>query len=809
MTDFLKLTKDAYESSTTYIDANYRSEWDYSLKAFRNEHAPGSKYLSEEYKSRSRLFRPKTRAIIRKNEAAGAVALFSNMEVVNLTPGNPDDLMSIASCEAMKAVLEYRLTKTIPSFQVCIGGLQDAQVTGTVCSYQYWEYESRGGKKIKDQPCIELRPIENIRVDAGASWLDPVGTSPYFCDIIPMYACDVRAMMKNKDEKTGAPKWKTFDDSVILKAQPDVMDTTRKARLGKMQDPQDNEKGIKSFDIVWVMRWFMRDNQGEDFTYYTLGTEELLTDALPLEEVYFHGKRPYVMGYCILETHKALKTGLPMLTKPLQQETNDVANQRLDNVKFVLNKRWLVARGRQVDVQSLVRNVPGGVTLTTDPKTDVQESNWPDVTSSAYVEQDRLNADFDDIAGNFSASTKVANNAVNDTLGGSRMANATAGMMSDYLLRTVIETWWEPVLRQLILLEQHYETDEVILGMAAKKARLFPKFGLSGISDQMLMQEMNLNVNVGMGSSNPQERMQRFLVATKAVVELVNTAPPSMNVQEMAKEIYSNAGMRDGVRFMNQQVDPRLAKAMQMVQQLQGALKSKQMDIQAQGQIEQMKLVSGEKIAGAKLQVDAGRIQGDLQIRRSEITVEQQRLQIEQAKMRLEEARLDIEKLKVQIDSANSDREHSLKASQSGTETELANMKLEQERQKLAGLVLKISADVQKAQLDLQTARDEHQNEQRIGEVAGTVQQSMQAVMKQIEDVTSGLTEAKTAIDGMSVMKDNMSAMAQGMGMMAGSMTKKKAKGFVLKKGADKKTQSVMVNYDDGSSDEMPVATMG
>ena len=51
-------------------------------------------------------------------EAAGAAALFSNMDLVNLTPGNPDDVMSVASSEAMKAVLEYRLKHTIPAFPV-------------------------------------------------------------------------------------------------------------------------------------------------------------------------------------------------------------------------------------------------------------------------------------------------------------------------------------------------------------------------------------------------------------------------------------------------------------------------------------------------------------------------------------------------------------------------------------------------------------------------------------------------------------------------------------------------------------------
>ena len=177
MTNYLQLAQDAFDASSAYIDTNWRKDWEFSIKSFRLEHAPGSKYLSEEYKARSHLVSPKTRSIIRKNEAAGAVALFSNMDVVNLEAGNPDDVMSLASRDAMKAVLEYRLGKTIPTFEICIGGIQDAQTQGVVCSYQYWDYlKAKDGRTLKDKPCIELRPIENIRIDGGASWLDPVGT---------------------------------------------------------------------------------------------------------------------------------------------------------------------------------------------------------------------------------------------------------------------------------------------------------------------------------------------------------------------------------------------------------------------------------------------------------------------------------------------------------------------------------------------------------------------------------------------------------------------------------------------------------
>lgn len=790
MADYLALAKEAFDTSTTYLEANYRPDWEYSLKAFRGEHTAGSKYLSEEYKSRSRLFSPKTRSIIRKNEAAAMQAAFSNREMVSCEPQNPEDIMSVASAEAMKEVMQYRLTKTIPTYEIYLGGVQDAQTTGVVCSYQYWEYEQ--GKKKKDKPCIELRPVENLRFDAGASWLDPVGTSPYFCDIVPMYVCDVKAMMGKEDPKTKQPKWKTFEDSVILQATPDAMDGIRRARLGNKQDPQTEKTSIKNFDIVWVLRWFMRNDQNEDMVYYTLGTQEVLSDPVPIDEVYFHGVRPYVIGYAILETHKAIKTSMPTLVKPIQIESTDIRNQRLDNVKFVLNKRWLVARGRQVDVQSLVRNVPGGVTLTTDPKNDVQESNWPDVTSSAFVEHDRLNAEFDDLAGNFSPSTKVANNAINDTLGGSKMAAAGAGLMTEYLLHTVNVTWWEKVLRQVALLEQYYETDEIVLAVCAQKAKLFPRFGLSRITDEMLMNECTVNVDMAMG--DPGQRLQKFMMAVKLAIELRANPVPGLNINESTKEIFSNAGYRDGGRFFDAKIDPQVQKLMQMVQQLQGQLQGKQMEIQAGMQETQLKIASDEKIKGAALQIDQARISGDLQIRQAELVVEQQKL--------------ELEKLKLQIEAQGQDKELSLKVAEMQSNIEQAQVKLEGERRKIAGTEAKTQSDLEMARTELEHTRVEHaaklaetsaatDNEAKISDVANQVMQHMQGISGEIDAIKAGLAEAT------GTMKEHAVIIGQGMSLMM--QPKKKPSGFKLKKGGDKKTQAVVVHYDDGSFDEMPV----
>lgn len=806
MPDFLKLSQDAYEASTTFFDTNYRSKIEYGIRAFQSEHAPGSKYLSEAWAARSRIFRPKTRSIIRKNEAAASIALFSNADVIVVGAEDPENQYAVAGGELMKHVMQYRLNKTIPWFRVAMGSLQDAQTVGACCSYNYWEYRQKAGEDgqrtiLKDEPCIKLRPIENIRFDGAADWLDPVNTSPYFIDIIPMYVCDVKAMMANDDPKTGHPAWKKYDDDVIRRAAPDMIDTTRRMRQGnKGADPYNDERASSEHDLVWVMKFFMRDG-ADDLCFYTLGNEELLTDPKPIEEVYFHGRRPYTMGCFLIETHKTLPDGVAQVTKGLQQETNEIANQRLDNVKLVLNKRWFVGRGRQVDIGSLNRNVPGGVTLMNDPQTDVKESNWIDVTSSSYVEQDRLNADFDELAGNFSASTKVANNAVNDTLGGSRMANQAASVMTEYGLRTWIETWVEPTLRQLMLLEQYYETNETILAICGKKAKLYPRFGISQPTDQLLMQELTLTVNVGQGATDPQQRMQKFMAATTAAIGLVNNAPPSFNVPEALKELYSYAGFRDGTRFFSGEVDPRLPKAMQAIQQLQGQLQGKQMEIQADAQVEQMKAQSNERIKGAEIQVNAQRIQGDLQIRAAELAVQQ--------------AELEFEKTKFMMEREGATQEQQLKLAEAAAKIEEAKLKLEHEAQRIEHDAVKMRFELEKAAREMVAVES---NESRIKEVSGNVGEitnSIGAVTTQVADMMrsvgaelagmkADIDQAKQGKGEIDQLRSVLAQMAEGMASMAGNMqsqaTKPQMVGYKVQKGGDGKRTGLLVTFDNGES---------
>lgn len=569
----LQLARDAFSGSTMYFDSNIRPELERDLRQFQSKHPPGSKYLSDSYKGRSKFFRPKTRAMVRSGEASVAEAFFTTSDVVNIEPKHSKDDFHMASAEVIRELLQYRLTASdlhgIPWFKLVTGGFQDAEVQGVVISHIAWD-------KNADKPIVEHIPRENFRFDPAASWLDPIGTSPYLIRLIPMRVRDVKLRMAQG-------KWNALTDQQIAAASKRYSDTTRMLREGDRTDSADQVTPINAFTIVWVHQNIMVDDEGTDWLFYTLGTEILLADPEPLEVQYAHcskGRRPFVMGQVVIETHRTDPAGDVRLVRETQQETNEIANQRIDNVKFAMNKRYFVKRNRQVDLRSLTRNVPSSVTLMTDIDGDVKVIDTPDVTGSSYQEQDRLNMDFDEISGNMSQSSVQANRRLNETVGGMEILASDANKVRAYTIKTFIETWAEPVLRQLVLLEQHYETNETILALAGSRSAMFQKIGLDKVTDDLLTKELTLTVSVGMNATSPTQKINNLLTGIDGVkTALADGVLDRYNVDsnEIIKEVFGALGHKDGGRFfkLDGEQDPKVAALQQQIEQLQQQLAAK------------------------------------------------------------------------------------------------------------------------------------------------------------------------------------------------------------------------------------------
>lgn len=622
---WLLVARDAYREAESYFDANIRSDLERNMSHFANRHAPGSKYFGQSYKHRHKGFRPKTRSMVRRNEAAAAVSMFSTNDSVHIAAARSNHPAHRISADINQSLLQYRLDNTIPWYMTVIGAYQDTLNTGMCISHQYWDYEElpplksgesemeikpdkevtgkdepvvprdeqaeaataneastaanktpgasislaedRVGESdedgmdiefegdevaptiLKDTPAVELRPIENVFFSVACDWRDPANTSPFIIDKIPMTIDEIKAMA---EPSTGTKiPWFKLTESQLLVGVTTDYDPVRRQREENREDSKDQRHLHRGFDIAWVHRNIIRKDQ-RDWIYYTLGVHYRLSDPIPLIEAYpwlRPGERPYVIGFSNLEAHKTYPDSIVGLAAKTQQEANEINNQRRDNVALALNRRYIVKRSAQIDYVGLQRNVPGGVTETDDPTNDIRIEAPQDVTGSSYQEQDRVNADFDELTGTFSGGSVQTNKNMNETVGGMELLAGDADALTEYPLRTFVVTWVEPVLKQFIRLEQEHESDGALLNLLGEKLQLWQKHGIDRVTDDWIQGTMNLQVNVGFGATNPQQRVQKLAMGLQTVLGFAPQLAQKLDAQEVATEVFGALGFAGADRF--------------------------------------------------------------------------------------------------------------------------------------------------------------------------------------------------------------------------------------------------------------------
>jgi len=576
----LQLAQEAASQSTTYVQQTVRAYWARSQKAFQNKHFDGSKYHSPEYRGRSKLFRPKTRTAVFKKMATAAQALYATSDVISVQPQDEADDYQVASAQLKQEVLNYRFSRVsrrngIPWFLVSMGAVQTAMLTGLIISKQTWVYREdhpdaadpampgvgRSGKPpvLEDRPDIQLLPPENVLFDPNCDWTRPAQSSQY---VIIRYPMSVDEAWNMIERGTAAGDMRFLPDitreDVASRAQtvgPADTAGVRTAREGG-RDPKQQASG--SFGRVWLYEVFMRVG-GLDVVYWTLDNQKIISEIRPVRRSYpaFGGERPIVIGYGSLEAFRPMPMSPVESWQQMQMEANDQVNLRLDHMKNVVTPAAKVVRGKNVDLNQVNARGPNRVVLVNDAS-DVEYWVPPDLPQSAFVENNMLTADFDSLAGVFDASSVNSNRQLNETVGGMRLLANSVNPMADFELNVLVETWAEPVLWQIMKLEEMYESDAVVLALCGQKAKLWEKFGINSITDELLNLDSTLTIKLGVGATNlPHEKIQKFAMAWQTAqqalapfVQAGQIAAPKPRIKEIIETIFSSAGFSDaGERF--------------------------------------------------------------------------------------------------------------------------------------------------------------------------------------------------------------------------------------------------------------------
>ena len=576
-TEFLQMVRDAESQAQMYIAQVNRKAWARTYRAFHQEHFTGSKYRSAEYDNRSKLFIPKTRTALRKDLAAVAASMFGTLDAVACLPGDESSAEQRAAAAVIQELVNYRTDRasgraSIPWFHIVLGARQTSQLTGICLSKQSWKLElKRDGvedyededeytgetRRMQrdvwvpdiDRPDSQLIPPENFDIDPAADWVNPAQSAAFIIIRWPMRIDEIRR--KQRDPRM---PWNDLTEAQLRGASAPAkmdMEAIRRAREQGLDRFDESQTG-NTFEVIWVYENFIRTG-GEDWTFLSVGHKHMLTDPRPVREVYpeQHGERPLVFGFGAFEAFRIFPMANAESWQMLQQEANDLRNLSLDAIKQNVMPVAKVVRGRQIDLEQLRRRGQGSAIMVNN-KDDVTWEKVPDISGGIQTMKQSLDIEFDDLAGQQNYGTVADNNVLGKTLGGLKLAAGAANAVQEFDIRVWIETWAEPVLTQIVRLIQFYESDPIVLGLCGQKAKLFQKFGISEITDQLLENDVTIRVNVGLGAGDPQQRLAKFQSATAIVAPLLaqskdfQTGKKEMDWEAVMAEVYGAAGYRDG-----------------------------------------------------------------------------------------------------------------------------------------------------------------------------------------------------------------------------------------------------------------------
>lgn len=647
---FQQLAIEAESQASTFMDTSVRQHWSRNYRASRNEHSSTSKYMSAEFRGRSRLFRPKTFSAIRKAMANAARALFASGNVVGVTAENEADPKQRASAAIKQELINYRLDRKskrngIRWFEVAMGARRDSYITGICVSKQTWKYREENGKRVEDRPDIDLIPPENVLFDGNCNWINPAQSTAYLSIRNPMNVGDAMSFIR-AGRKSGAILFRDnlTEDWLLSNGRTGGASDTLASRTARSggSDPVQQLGGTK-WAPVWLHEVFMRVN-GVDYVFWMIAGRLIISEPMLVSEAYpaHAGERPIVIGYGTLESHKPYPMSQVEALQPLQQEINDSANLRLDHMKKTLDPPTIVKRGKKIDLDQVHRSGPNKTIMVNDAD-DVQFPNLPATPQAAFVENNYLNADFDDTAGSFNGGSVQTNRSMNETVGGMKILANDSQTMGEFDLSVWTETWVEPVIWQVMKLIEMYEDDETVLIIAGERARVYDKFGVNDITDEMLKQESSLKVSIGVGASmEPMERLQKLGTAFQLTSSILGpliaakVIPPVVtNTREIIDTIFGNANFPDAAeRFFVGLKDAVPGQMPMPPQGPQGPPPDPAKEAMAQAKMQQNQIAAEKNQTDAQL--ESQRIQNDLQEALAQLQIQKDQLQLDRDKLQME-----------------------------------------------------------------------------------------------------------------------------------------------------------------------------
>lgn len=314
----------------------------------------------------------------------------------------------------------------------------------------------------------------------------------------------------------------------------------RKQRLGVIGvNAQDSSR--KRFTVYE----YHGEYEGGVYIIAVAGNEVLRKDPSP------YGTVPFVVVNDHKVPHELYGIGEIEPIESLQNELNDIRNQRLDNVKLAINKMWgVLAGGVQFEDELVSR--PGGIVHLTRPDA-LPEIGWRPVDSTSFTEEAIIKSDAERATGANSTLSGALVSPMGGTQGGvvNRTATAFQGAINQSDKRFVAKV--NQIKRGLIRIgrlflqyDQKFMTKEQMIRVVGKEGEEF----LSPVKPDHIKGNFDLTIDI--------EYLDEFQRQQQdAQVAQAMQAVPGFDVASFMVDSLERNGRKDVRKYIKQPPPPQ------------------------------------------------------------------------------------------------------------------------------------------------------------------------------------------------------------------------------------------------------------
>ena len=309
--------------------------------------------------------------------------LFSIRPYINIKPKK--NSTNKAKCQSLERFLDQVFQNVLKIYKTGSQWFLEKNKMGTAYLKVYWNFDK---KKIRKGKGWEFRTIDGVKAE-----VIPIEDIIYPTNASDIQTCAflaqrIRTNWNNIARKGTLKIYKNTDkikeynrvDTITKESGQDVQRTKEDAEKLTRTSPDI----LKEYEIFEV--WFDYDVDEDGFAEQTVFTlhKDSRTKLRWIHHPYEHGQRPYVLNRYVERVGRIDGKGLCEMSEYMQDGTNTVVNQTVDNMT-IANAKVFVAQKSEKENLPKDGLYPGVTLYLDDPVTGFKEFLMGDVKQSNFA----------------------------------------------------------------------------------------------------------------------------------------------------------------------------------------------------------------------------------------------------------------------------------------------------------------------------------------------------------------------------------------------------------------------------------------